>query len=300
MKNIHTHLTEMTQHETDLRFWWIMRDTPTGRQRHRDAYKVFSDISVALGGGLKPYLFTQQDSSAKTAHNADVTDVVEQIVQYWLPHRLSGLINVCPWSTKGCRATCLHTSGRLGMAEVAKLARVTFFVKAPLDYLIVMAAEIERNAKRVAKCGKQLIVRFNGTGDVPIEMLPFVFEIIATCNVPTPPAWFDYTKGILTSAVKRRVPSPRADYYTVASATEKTDQAAADDYSENIVAVVDVPARGELPDTFWGRKVIDGDRHDLRLLDEQGGVAVLVRAKGDARGVVGDAAGFVKHVEMAS
>lgn len=297
MKNLFKHLAFMLTLETEVREWWAIRTTPEGRLRRRQAYARFSAISQGLGGGVNPYLFTQQDSSAKTAHNLEFTSLVEQIVQYWLPHRLSGIINVCPWSTKGCRATCLHTSGRLGMAETAKMARVKFFADAPLDYMIVLLWEIERNARRVDGCGKQLAVRFNGTGDVPIEKLPFLFELVATLGLDV--QWFDYTKGILTTAKSARVPSPRSDYYTVASATETTDEDVAADYPHNIVFVADIKAHAPLPSEFWGRQVVDGDLHDLRLLDRQDAVAVIVRAKGDARGVEGDAAGFVKAVSDA-
>lgn len=294
MKNLFTHLDDMAAHEAALRDYWSQRDTAYGRAVRKEAQQALSDLSVSMGGGRTPYLFTTQDSSAKTAHNADVTTLYEQIVQYMLPHRLSGLINLCPWSTKGCRATCLHTSGRLGMAKTAKLVRTRFFVQDPFHYLVVLLTEIERHQRRVAKCGKVLLIRFNGTGDVPIERLPFLFELVATLG--TPPIWFDYTKGILTSAKQARVASPRSDYYTVASATETTSEASLVDYNENVVVVVDVKAHGALPAKFWGRDVVDGDRHDMRCLDPQGGVAVLVRAKGDARGVEGDAAGFVKSV----
>ncbi len=83
----------------------------------------------------------------------------------------------------------------------------------------------------------------------------------------------------------------------MASATEATNQASLEGYDENVVVVVAVKAHGDLPTTFWGRDVVDGDRHDMRSKDPQGGVAVLVRAKGDARGVTGDAAGFVKDIK---
>lgn len=46
-----------------------------------------------------------------------------------------------------------------------------------------------------------------------------------------------------------------------------------------------------LPDTFMGRKVINGDDTDLRFLDEQG-VIVGLKAKGKAKK---DATGFVRN-----
>jgi hypothetical protein len=47
--------------------------------------------------------------------------------------------------------------------------------------------------------------------------------------------------------------------------------------------------RGKLPDTYQGKKVINGDENDLRFLDPKGVIVGLVekgRAKKDASGFV--------------
>lgn len=294
MIDLYKHLGNMQSMEDQVREWWAIRHTREGRKIATQSRITFATLSIARGGGANPYLFTRQDHSAKTAHNADVTDQAEQIVQYWLPHRLSGMINVCPWSTRECRATCLHTSGRLGMAKIAKLVRVELFATDPFAYMVVMLTEIEQHARRVAKCGKVLVIRLNGTADVPWEMLLFLFDLVESLNLGA--TWFDYTKGILTTARRRRVPSPLPNYYTVASATEKTTPETVADYPHNVVAVVDVPRGRPLPETMWGRQVVDGDRHDLRPFDPQVAALVLVRAKGDARKAPAGPDRFVKAV----
>jgi hypothetical protein len=59
------------------------------------------------------------------------------------------------------------------------------------------------------------------------------------------------------------------------------------------VAVVFSTKKGfDLPSEYKGKKVIDGDKHDLRFLDPKG-VIVGLRAKGPARQ---DESGFVIHV----
>ena len=58
------------------------------------------------------------------------------------------------------------------------------------------------------------------------------------------------------------------------------------------VAVVFAVKRGRpLPETFWGRRVIDADLTDLRYLDPAGVVCGL-RAKG---GAINDRTGFVRR-----
>jgi hypothetical protein len=294
MIDLYKHLGSMQGMEDQVREWWAIRHTREGRKIATQSQETFSRMSVARGGGVNPHLFTRQDESAKTAHNADVTDKAEQIVQYWLPHRLSQIINVCPWSTKGCRATCLHASGQLRFHDTAKFVRVELFVVDPFAYMVVMLTEIEQHARRVAKCGKVLVIRPNGTADAPWEMLLFLFDLVASLNLGA--TWFDYTKGILTTARRNRVPSPLPNYYTVASATEATTPEAVADYPHNVVAVVDVPRGKPLPETMWGRQVVDGDRHDLRPFDPQIAALVLVRAKGDARKAPSGPNRFVKAV----
>jgi hypothetical protein len=287
-------MERMQAMEPEVRAWWAIRHTPEGRAVAAQSQETFSRMSVARGGGANPYLFTRQDHSAKTAHNADVTDKAEQIVQYMLPHSLSGLINICVWSTKGCRATCLHTSGRLRLAEIAKFVRVELFVVDPFAYMVVMLTEIERHIRRIAKCGKITVVRPNGTGDIPWEMLGFLFDLVASLEMGA--TWFDYTKGILTKSARKRTASPRPDYYTVASAVEATTAETIAGYLQNVVTVVNVRRSQPLPETMWGRPVIDGDRHDLRLFDPQIAALVLVRAKGDARKAPAGDREFVKAV----
>ena len=93
---------------------------------------------------------------------------------------------------------------------------------------------------------------------------------------------FDYTKG----KGKRAEIDP---YYTVASATERTDIGSVDG---NVVVPVDLPRGAALPATFAGRVVIDGDKHDRRDLDPQINAAVLVRVKGFRK----DKYGFIRSV----
>jgi hypothetical protein len=55
---------------------------------------------------------------------------------------------------------------------------------------------------------------------------------------------------------------------------------------------VAVVFRGKMPDSFLGRKVIDGDENDLRFLDKKK-VVVGLKAKGKARK---DNSGFIVEI----
>lgn len=254
------------------------------------ARRRFAAISKECGGSGTPYLFTIQSHSAKLVHNEDVSTVLEQIVLYMLPHRLNGIVNVCRWSTKGCRAVCLHTSGRLGLppADRAKLARTLMFARHPESFMVLVLDEIERHRKRCAAKGRTLVVRLNGTSDIPYEqLLPEMFWYFEDV------LFQDYTKDGANGRGFERDVSWIPNYYTVLSATENTPDSVFATHVGNVVVPVHVRRGAPLPKRFAGRRVIDGDEHDLRLIDKQGKFAVLVRAKGDG---VGDVSGFVRSV----
>ena len=284
------------------------------------ASETLRSLSLMVGGGQNPHLFTVQKSSTKLAHNFDVTDAVEQIVLYlpqanrgrdlWVKYAEPDLMafwrdagvkhrNVCPHSTKGCRATCLGYAGRLASppSERAMFARYLMLCMFPNQFWELVHEEIGKHRKRVHKRGKKLVVRINGTSDLQVEHEPRErgFDLFGDY----PDVWFqDYTKRpLIRSGWRTTVPN----YYLVRSITERDRQDVFDDLPGDVVVPVDLPKDAPLPDTYLGRPVIDGDKHDLRLLDHQisgkTNAAVLVRVKkrNDGVRVVNDF-GFIRRV----
>lgn len=241
------------------------------------ARRVFSEFSVANGGGRDPRLFTPQEDSTKGAHNEAFTDEWYEIIHYGAAERTSGVLNMCPCSTKGCRGVCLNKSGHLGMdnGQTAMWVRTNFQYHYPYEFFAVFYAEHFKHEKRAAKMGKRLVSRPNGTTDADWgRLLPLSFFDRFKVS--------DYTKDYDRT-------SPHPNYYIVKSAKETAPLPV----GENVVVAVKVKRGAPLPKRFEGRRVIDGDVHDLRFLDKQGGYAVLVRAKGIG---MQDETGFVRNV----
>lgn len=268
------------------------------RARVALAKALFLRISAELGGGKSPYLLTPQKASAKLAHNADITDEWEQVICYMLPHRLGRSVwtqfaarpdlfgpikwrNLCTHSSAGCRGVCLHESGHLGKTNgtIAKLARTALYAIDPDAFWVLCDDEIRRHRARLAKLGKRLAVRINGTSDIDI-----------------PEALFDaYRDVVFTDYTKR--PDLALSWnphhpnrYVVFSATERTPDAQIATLlaaGHNVVVPFQVTRTGDLPQSYLGHTVIDGDKHDLRFLDSvvepdahaEGGVIVGVRYK---------------------
>lgn len=94
----------------------------------------------------------------------------------------------------------------------------------------------------------------------------------------------DYTKNHL----RFRRPLP-ANYHLTFSRSEINEPIALDMLAQGVN--VAIPFHGTMPQTWHGYPVVDGDDHDLRFLDPQGGYVVGLSPKGlkakrDERGFV--------------
>lgn len=264
----------------------------------------FETLSAMCGGGANPYLLTPQEASTKLAHNGERTDAYEQVVCYMLPHALGSRLwraivgtdpswtweNLCPNSTPGCRAACLHASGRLAMdnGTRAKLARTALYNSDRDAFRTQLSNEIGRNRARVARKGRTLVVRVNGTTDIDILA---EFSDIIDQNPDV--IWQDYTKRPVSTGWVR------PNVYRVRSATERTTAADWNPATDgNIVVPFNIARTGDLPATYWGRPVIDGDKHDLRILDRQDGVVVGLRYKPVRGGGEVARHGFIRPVPV--
>jgi len=264
----------------------------------KKARAAFSQISQQAGGGKTPALLTGQDSSAKLSHNGQD---YWQAVQYLAPANESGIANVCPWSTRGCRALCLSTSGRLGFdaGQIAMTARVTFLIQQPLMYLAQLLAEISKHAKKASSKGATFVLRLNGTSDLLWDSIAGLAELIretATAAGQSAMHFQDYSKRPAALAAAAN----SSGWHVTVSATER--QQTASDFLAGMAVVVDVDRGQPLPETFAGRSVIDGDltHGDLRILDRQqdATAVVLLRAKGKARKAAAGRDQFVKPATL--
>ena len=204
------------------------------------------------------------------------------------PGRLSGF-NVCPGASLACLDACLNTAGRGGIIkkgettntiQKARLRKTLAFFNETETFMLQLAKEIGSIVKLANKHGLTPAIRLNGTSDIRwenekvgnfanlMEMFPNVI-------------FYDYTK----LANRRNLPP---NYRLTFSLSESNDVSAEQALSAGMnVAVV----FRNLPPTFMGRPVIDGDVSDLRFLDPMG-VIVGLKAKGKAKK---DTSGFVRN-----
>ena len=199
----------------------------------------------------------------------------KNFIMYLSPYDISG-VNICPNASKGCAAACLNMAGRgkFNNVQNARLQRTLHYLSNRVEFLRNLRAEILYHAT----INDKIAIRLNGTSD-----LNFNSFIKKMTEVVPHVVWYDYTKNIRQAIKSLTIPN----YHITFSRSETNDVDCMKALSLGInVAVV---FRKELPSTWNGFKVIDGDISDTRFLDKSG-VVIGLRAKGPAKK---DTSGFV-------
>ena len=182
---------------------------------------------------------------------------------------VGGDLNVCPWSTPACRSVCVSYAGNGEYPKVqrARAVKTAFAAQHPGDFLALLLADVERAADKMPDAA----MRLNTFSDIAWER---VLPADAFAMLPA----YDYSKG----GIKRYRAAREVGYRVVLSVSERTSLPAMDRWlAEGATAAVVFPTArtADLPATFRGHNVIDGDKSDDRLADPAG-VVVGLRAKG--------------------
>tara|TARA_Y200000002_G_scaffold3146_1_gene2962 strand:- start:381 stop:1109 length:729 start_codon:yes stop_codon:yes gene_type:complete len=205
-------------------------------------------------------------------------------ILYMAPYNLSGK-NVCPNASAGCAAACLNTSGRGAMhvVQAARLKKTQRFFADRQQFLWDLVNEIRALKRKAQARGMKAAVRLNGTSDLPYEKYKIgdtgknIMELFPDIQ------FYDYTK-LETRITKGQLP---ANYHLTFSRAEDNDHKLDAVLEHTSAAVV---FSGELPATWRGYPVIDGDEHDARFTDAGPGTVIGLLVKGQGKK---DTTGFV-------
>ena len=240
-------------------------------------------------------ILTNGERNAKLVKG--ITKKADVMILHFLPHNRADVLmdrkvkrTMCPFAIMAqCHEACLNTAGRGGIIkkgettntiEIARLRRTLLFLDEREKFLAQLHKEITAFVIRCKKNDKKPCVRLNGTSDIQWE-----YELHEGKNMfeHFPEVQFyDYTK----------IPTRKVDnipnYHLTWSYSEANEKyAKMFDKVPNNKAVVFRDK--DLPKMFRGLKVIDGDKTDMRFLDESN-IVVGLKAKGKARK---DYTGFV-------
>jgi len=224
-------------------------------------------------------LLTAPHGSAKT--NKSMQFGYANFIMYLSPYKKSGW-NVCSGATQGCIDSCLDEAGRANWTEknglinpihAARLKRTQFFFNDRGAFLEQLEKEINAAIRWSLKRDLIPVIRLNGSSDLRWENSGIIqkFNDIQ---------FYDYTKLYN----RKNIPSNYHLTFSRAESNQKETLSALVN-GLNVSAVF----RNELPKTYLNKKVINGDKHDLRFLDPKNVIVGLI-AKGKAKK---DTSGFV-------
>ena len=210
------------------------------------------------------------------------------------PANLAGY-EVCRWRSKGCTMSCLNTAGRGQMNSVqqSRIAKTKLFFEQKMDFFTKLSKEITSTIKSSLKKEMQAVFRLNLTSDISWENEinedgVTIFEKFGKTQ------FYDYTKSFKRMCNFLGKPFIKGEkfpsnYHLTFSRSENNDTKC-----EMVLAMggnVAVVFRNQLPDTWKGYEVVNGDDTDLRFLDKRGVVVGLIE-KGMAKK---DETGFVQE-----
>ena len=209
--------------------------------------------------------------------------------KYWscIMHLRPVSTKICPYQDiAGCKSACLNTAGLGGVypsIQKARQKKTDLFLDDRDEFMKVLVKDIHTFVRACNRKDKRPAIRLNGTSDIQWEYIEIdgyanIFEMFPEIQ------FYDYTK------IPTRKVEHIANYHLTWSYSEANKK-----YAERFNEVSNNKAvvfNGILPSMFKGLKVIDGDTHDMRFLDEPNSVVGL-KAKGKARQ---DTSGFVINV----
>lgn len=195
--------------------------------------------------------------------------------------------SVCSSSTDGCRTSCLFTAGRGKFTSImtARLHKTEYFLRDREKFMAQLVTEISKAVKKFG--ADKICVRFNGTSDIPFENIK-IGEHQNIMAIFPDVQFYDYTK--IANRFKKELPANYHLTFSMAETlTNKLECFELLKQGHNVAAVFNVKDGSELPATYRGYNVVDGDISDLRFLDAKN-VIVGLKSKGDAKK---DTTGFV-------
>jgi len=194
------------------------------------------------------------------------------------PSYISGF-NVCPNASINCGLTCLNETGHgarhminknnIHMVLKARIIRTILFFEYRTQFKNRLIQEINLHKNKVNKLKNvKLCIRLNVLSDIKHEKInKDILEMFKDIQ------FYDYTK-ILNRNIKH------LNNYHLTISRNELNKDIIKDMPHNKAYVFNVKRNDKLPLTYENKKVIDGDLHDLRFLDNKN-IIVGLRYKGN-------------------
>ena len=227
-------------------------------------------------------LLSKGSTNSKTAKNN-----IETYILYLAPHtQNSKKINICPRASKGCAAACLFSAGRGKFSNViaSRTNKTEYYLNDKKVFINQLSNELLKIGAKAIKQNKKIAIRLNGTSDQDFIALIKKYNNLDLLNSDQFKnlVFYDYTA--ILGKIKKYI---NTSYSLTLSRKEdnENDILEALKLGGNVAAVF----RDELPTTYKGFTVVNGDSSDLQMIYNKN-VILGLKAKGDAKK---DKSGFV-------
>lgn len=232
-------------------------------------------------------LLSKGSTNSKTAKNN-----IETYILYLSPERQNSKgVNLCPKASKGCAAACLYTAGRGKFSNVkaSRINKSEYYINDKKIFINQLSNELLKIGAKAIKQDKKIAIRLNGTSDQDFISIIKKYNNLDLLNDKQFKnlVFYDYTA--ILGKIKKYL---NTSYSLTLSRKEDNENEIlqALKLGGNVAAVF----RDDLPTTYKGFEVVDGDKSDLEMIYNKN-VILGLKAKGDAKK---DKSGFVIDVNL--
>ena len=249
---------------------------------------------------MKLQLLSNQKSNHKIGKNKNENFIIWSLNLRPYKTEINGkLLNLCPFATKSCAASCVgdngHFSMRNGSAYKAQIRKTALYFTDKNTFYQLLYNEIDKCRKYADKKGATAVFRLNAYSDIDHSKQSKRYTGECIYNKFNDCLFYDYTKD-----VKKFISSRPVNYSLTYSWNEDTAKhikkqgfECEEDFlfetmhikKMNIAIVFET-----VPDVFNDFQVIDGDETDNRFLDVPG-VIVGLKFKGSKKKLLSAIAG---------
>jgi len=231
------------------------------------------DAVATVVPNMPKKLLSPGSTNTKTAKNE-----IKTFILYLMPYNQNSQgRNLCPHASKGCAAACLVSAGRGSFSNVikARVNKTEIFIQNKLAFLNKLADEITQETSKAKRGGYRVAFRLNGTSDIDFIYMLKKYGFLDIETLQPHAVFYDYTKNIQKAIRYKAHPNYTVTFSRAEDNALKTELAIK--HGINVAAVFN-----ELPQTWRGVDVVDGDKSDLQML-KYNGVILGLKAKGSAR-----------------